>query len=133
MQYIAFVNAVLGGFAFAFLGAMLTIENPSRVLKATFIVTAIAAGCFLIATLGSTLLAGVMESVKDGRIEESFLEPLRPLNRPISLTFLAGVLFLTVSIGLFGWIRSRNLGIATSLIAVFIGIGAFFMIAPFIR
>ena len=133
MEFIAFVNAVLGGFAFVFLGALISIDNSSRVLKATFLGAAMAAGCFLVATLGSTLTANLVEAFRNGDITEERLDQIQHLRRPISMAFLWGVLFLIGSLGLIGWIKSRNLGIATTLIAVLTGLGAVYVIRPFIN
>ena len=131
MEHLAFVNAVLGGFAFAFLGALITIDDSGRMLKATFLFTAVAAGCFLVATLGSTLYANYINAFEEGKVTSEAISQVSYLRRHISQVFLLGVLSLTVSIGLIGWVRSRNLGIATTLIAVFVGLGAAYMIVPF--
>ena len=133
VEYLSFVNAVLGGFAFAFLGALITLEKSSRILTTTFIVTAAAAGCFLIATLGSTLTSSMIDAAQSGQVSEDYTKHFAYLNRPISLTFIFGVFFLTISVGLMGWIRTRYLGIATTVIALFTGFGAMYMIRPFIR
>ncbi|MEM8486841.1 MAG: hypothetical protein AAF564_14910 [Bacteroidota bacterium] len=122
MEHLAFVNAVLGGFAFAFLGALITIDKSSRILSVAQVVVAVAACFFLVATLGSTMLSGLDE-----------LESFAHLRRPISLSFFGGLFFLLVSIGLSGWLRSRSLGISTSLIALVTGFGAWYMLVPFIR
>ena len=130
MEYLAFVNAVLGGFAFAFLGALITIEKNSRILTSTFIVISLSVGCFLVATLGSALLASAMEEMQTVTELPAYA---RSVIRRFSLCFIAGVFFFIAGIGMVGWIRSRFLGIATSIIAVFAGIGAWFMVAPFIN
>lgn len=133
MEYIAFVNAVLGGFAFAFLGAMITVEKKSKVLSAAFIVTAIAAGLFLVATLGATMLAGTLQNIEKGNLAEEVMQDFRPIRRWMSMAFIFGVFFLSASIGIIGWVRSRNVGIATTIISVLIALGAWFMIYPFIN
>ncbi len=123
MEHLAFVNAVLGGFAFVFLGALITMDKPARIYAVAQVVVAIAAGFFLVATLGSTLMAA----------RGTELGSVAYLRRPVSLSFLSGLLFLLISVGLTGWFRSRRLGIATTLIALCTAIGAWYMVIPFIR
>ena len=133
MDHLAFVNAVLGGLAFVFLGALITIDKNSNVIKATLIVASMAAACFLMATIGATLLAGQLEAFDAGRITSEQFNRVGYLRPPISKAFLAGVFFLLISVGLLGWIRSRFLGIITTIIAFFTGLGSWYMIKPFIN
>lgn len=133
MTQLPFVCAVLGGFAFAFLGALITIEKPSKVLSATLFVTAIAAGLLLIATLGTTMYAGVIAGIREGRSGQEVINEIYHLRKPLSLMFLSGGFMLIVSIGLVGWVRSKNLGIAMSTLALLIAFGAWFVMKTFIH
>ena len=51
----------------------------------------------------------------------------------ISMLFLAGVLLLLTSFGLGGWVRSRSLGIATTICAALGAIGVFVVMSPFLH
>lgn len=52
---------------------------------------------------------------------------------PLSLLFCFGILLLLASFGLGGWIRSRWLGIVTTIIAGLGAIAAYLVVAPYIR
>lgn len=125
----AFINALLGGFAFSFLGVLLSSQTKHRVVGAAIAITAGAAACFIIATLGATFSAAAAANAGAAALPASIVG----LRKPMSLIFLGGVFFLLVSLGLSGWLRSRNLGLVTTLIALLTAVGAFFMLAPFIN
>ena len=124
----AFICAVLGGFAFAFLGALLTLDSSRRVLGWVIGATASATICFIVSALGATFSAVAAGASTDAALPES----ISALQRPISLWFLFGVMMLFVSLGLSGWVRSRSTGIITTCVAIVGAIGAAFMMAPFI-
>ena len=129
-QQFAFINAILGGFAFSFLGVLLTVDSKHRVVSWITAITAGAAACFIIATLGATFsgIAVIAAAAKEVPLSASLLA----LRKPMSLIFLGGVLLLLVSLGMSGWLRSRILGIVTTIIAILAVFGAVFMMTPFI-
>ena len=131
-QQFAFINAILGGFAFSFLGVLLTVDSKHRVVSWVTAITAGAAACFIIATLGATFsgVAAAAAAANEGVFELS--ASILALRRPMSLIFLGGVLLLLVSLGMSGWLRSRILGIVTTIIAILAVFGAVFMMTPFI-
>lgn len=124
----AFISAVLGGFSFVFLGALLTIDSSKRLWEWNMAATALAAIAFIISALGATFTAAAASVSEDGVLPEK----LAVLARPISLWFLLGIAMLFVSLGLSGWVRSRSTGIITTCVAIVGAIGAAFMMAPFI-
>jgi len=125
----AFINAILGGFAFSFLGVLLTVDSKHRVVSWVTAITAGAAACFIIATLGATFSAAAAANTGASELPASILA----LQKPMSLIFLGGVLLLLVSLGMSGWLRSRSLGIVTTIIAILAVFGAVFMMTPFIN
>jgi len=128
-QQFAFINAILGGFAFSFLGVLLTVDSKHRVVSWVTAITAGAAACFIIATLGATFSAAAAANTGASELPASILA----LQKPMSLIFLGGVLLLLVSLGMSGWLRSRSLGIVTTIIAILAVFGAVFMMTPFIN
>ncbi len=124
----AFINAILGGFAFSFLGVLLTVDSKHRVISWVTAITAGAAGCFIIAALGATFSAVAAASAGASELPAS----ISALHKPMSLIFLGGVLLLLISLGMSGWLRSRILGIVTTIIAILAVFGAVFMMTPFI-
>jgi hypothetical protein len=51
---------------------------------------------------------------------------------PLSMLFLLGILLLLAGFGASGWIRSRRLGWATSLIALVTLAGVIWVMRPFV-
>lgn len=118
--------AVIGGFTFAYLGVLLTSE-PKRKVADWAIGFAIASA---VALITSTLLATTSTIVVVMRQATSFvrLPPLvEALSVPAGITFFGGLFLLFVSLGLCGFIRSRGLGIASTMLAG-IGIGVLLML-----
>lgn len=123
---LAFITAILGGFAITFLSVLLTASAADRMVDWIVAVTTAAAICFVLSALGATF-AAVVASWADplpGEVES--------LHIPLSLLFLGGTILLFFMLGMSGWIRSRSLGIATTVIAAIGLVGGFFLMSPFI-
>jgi hypothetical protein len=121
----AFVTSVLGGFAFALFGVLPL--APSSHWAAIVSVTASVA--FLLDTIGMTFGGIYSASLPAGTIPPRIASQVGPL----SLLFCFGILLLLASFGLGGWVRSRTLGIGTIIVAVLGAIGAYVVLAPYIR
>ena len=126
----AFVSSVLAGFAFTFYGTLLTITAPHRTTNWAALLSVTASICFLIVTLGTTFSAARVSRIA---LDAELPAELAAQQGPLSMAFLAGILFLLTSFGLGGWIRSRRLGIATTVAAAFGVIGVFAALWPFIH
>ena len=126
-RQLAFITAILGGFAITFLSVLLTAPATQRLVNRVAGVTAASAVCFVLSALGSTFSAVIASNAGDSLPRE-----VEALHEPLSLLFLAGTVLLFVVLGMSGWMRSRPLGIATSVIAALGLIGGAFIIAPFI-
>jgi hypothetical protein len=118
---LAFVSAVLGGFAVTFLAVLLTLTQSGRHLSSAIVVTIGSAASFLIATLGWGLMAFVLsarESTSDhstGGLQA--LQSFGRLHEGLTASFLLGSFLLLVTLGLSGWIRSRRVGMMSTGIA----------------
>ena len=124
----AFISAVLGGFVFAFLGTLLTVETEKRVWTWTVGATALASVCFIVSAVGATFSAAVVVASPDPLPVERIAE----LQQRISVWFFPGILMLFTSLGLSGWTRSRTVGTITTCVAIVGAIGVAFMMVPFI-
>jgi hypothetical protein len=114
-RQIAFVSAFLGGFAATFLGVLLQSPNSRRHVGWAAGAAAVASASFILAVVSGTLLALVVHpGAPPGLTEPTLLPPLRIL---IFITFIVGIYSSLLSLGLSGWIRSRQLGIVTSVAA----------------
>jgi hypothetical protein len=125
----AFVGALLGGFSLAFFGTLLDAGRTHRAVGPTAALALASSSCFLIVTLGNTFAASVMASDQmRSRLQPSIIRQIPPL----SMLFLVGILLLLASFGASGWIRSRRLGWATSVIAVVTLVGVAWVMKPFV-
>ncbi len=99
---IGLVSAIIGGFAFTFVGALLATESSSRVFNWVFALSMFAASSLMAAALGAVLTSLAAK--------QNFDIDLAWMHQKVSLLFLAGILSLISAISLSGWIRSRQLG-----------------------
>lgn len=126
-RQMAFITAILGGFAITFLSVLLTAPATHRLVNWIVGATTAAATCFVLSALGSTFSAVIASNSGD-----SLPSDVEALHEPLSLLFLAGTVLLFAVLGMSGWIRSRSLGISTTVIAALGLIGGAFIIAPFV-
>jgi hypothetical protein len=85
---------------------------------------------FLLVTLGMTFGGIYSASVLAGA---SMPPRIASQLGPLSFLFCFGVLLLLASFGLGGWVRSRRLGVATTIVAGLGAIAAYVILAPYIR
>jgi hypothetical protein len=112
---IGFLSAFLGGFAATLLGVLLIHEKHQRVVTASIALATLAAVSFIAAVIASTQLIAALHPDAPGNVAHASLSA-RIL---CFISFGVGVYSLIGCIGLAGWIRSRGVGVITTLIAVF--------------
>lgn len=122
---LGFVSAVLAGFAFTFVAGLLPLSSKSRAYPWVFGAALAAALSLMITAVGSVFASLAVRS-------EVVVDMAR-LHQLISQTFLVGVLGLLVAAGLSGWLRSRRLGIVSTVIAVLALWAAYGVIGPFLQ
>ena len=119
-RQIASLSAFLGGFSATFLGILLQSPNSRRHVGWAAGAAAVASASFLLAVISGTTLALVMHPGAPPDIAKAtFLPQVRIL---IIIAFTGGIYSILLSLGLSGWIRSRQLGIVTSVAALISGI-----------
>jgi hypothetical protein len=134
---LAAVSAVLGGFAVTFLSIVLTHADSRRRVSGAVGVATTAAACFFLTTLGWALLASfaaqfqASDATARAALAGRFGAALA-LQRPVSTLFLVGVLLLTAMLGVGGWLRSRRLGLFTTVVAALTTVAALLIIRPFL-
>jgi len=120
-RQIAFVSAFLGGFAATFLGILLQSPNSRRHVGWAAGAAAVASASFILAVVSGSLLALVVHPGAPPDLAKPTLpagvEALTPLRILMAITFIVGIYSTLLSLGLSGWIRSRQLGIVTSVAA----------------
>ena len=117
----AFISALIAGFSFAFLAVILTSETKGRVDDWTAGFAIAATAGLIVCALGWTFSVPRVLALAAGTSgTNSFQMPdfLRTIHRSLSFTFIGCFFLFLASLGLSGWIRSRILGIISSLIAI---------------
>jgi len=115
-RQIASLSAFLGGFAATFFGILLQSPNSRRHVGWAAGAAAVASASFILAVISGTTLALVMHpGAPPGIAKPTFLPQVRSL---ILIAFSCGIYSILLSLGLSGWIRSRQLGIVTSVAAL---------------
>lgn len=129
-RQLAFLSSLLAGFAFTFYGVLLTTSMAHRVASWACFLAVVASIIFLLVTLGNTFAAIVASSLARDAAIPAWIAAQR---LPLGVCFLLGIALLFVSFGLGGWIRSRELGIATTVAAGLGLVGAFAVLMPYIH
>lgn len=115
-RQIASLSAFLGGFAATFLGILLQSSSSRRHVGWAAGAAAVASASFMIAVIAGTLVALVLNpEAPQNLATPEFLPWVRSV---IFVTFGLGIYANLLSLGLSGWIRSRSLGIVTSVAAL---------------
>jgi hypothetical protein len=123
-EQLSVVSAILGGFAFTFVGALLGHPVESRSFPLAFGASLLAALAFMVSALGSVLASFAVKSAYPIDIE--------PLHLKISAAFLLGILCFVVATGSCGWLKSRRIGYISSSIAAISAIGVAAVLLPFL-
>ena len=135
-RQLAFVCALIGGFAFAFLGVLLTVPSRSRVVEWTAGTAMATVACLLVSVIGRTLMGSQLITPRPSATiaeESGFPVVMKQLHPRLSLLFIFGTFLFLASLGLSGWIRSRSLGIVSTVIALLAAVGFMLVLIPFLR
>jgi hypothetical protein len=112
----AFISALVAGFSFAFLGALLVSSLQHRIIDWVVSFSTISIAGLLVCALAWTLGASRM-ALYNGTDVTQVPQTFINLNRILSVIFILSFLFFLLTLGLSGWIRSRKLGVISTLIA----------------
>jgi hypothetical protein len=136
-RQLAFVSALVGGFAFAFLGVLLTIPSRSRIVEWTAGMAMATAASLMVCVIGWTLMSSeVVAATPANASAEEFFKVALNFNRMhsrLSLLFILGMFLFLANLGVSGWVRSRALGIASTVIALLAALGLVLVLTPFLR
>jgi hypothetical protein len=113
----AFISALVDGFSFAFLGALLVSSIRNRIIDWVMSFSILSIAGLLICSLAWTLSASRMALYSGDKIIQ-VPQPFINLHQKLSFVFLLSFFFFLVTLGLSGWIRSRLLGIISSMISL---------------
>jgi hypothetical protein len=113
----AFISALIAGFSFAFIGALLVSSINKRIVDwiLAFSISSIAG--LMLCSMGWTLSASRMAYYSGTGITEVPLQFVG-MHQKLSILFSLSVFLFLITLGLSGWIRSKKLGIVSGIIAV---------------
>jgi hypothetical protein len=114
-QQLAFLGAFLGGFSATFLATLLVVASSKRMAGWVVGSAATAACSFVVAVIASVMLTIVLHPDVPSNVASGASTGTARIVS--TLGFGIGVIALLVSVGLSGWVRSRQTGIATSAVA----------------
>lgn len=110
-EQLTLVSALLGGFAFTFLGAILAGNDGKKMSNVMVIISALTATMFFLCTLGWALFGKA--SIED------FNELAKSKHKYLFSIFVIGIVMFNVLLAMSGWMRSKKVGIVTTVIGVF--------------
>ena len=118
-EQLTLVSALLGGFAFTFLGAILSKNDNKHLTSVMVSIAALTATMFFLCTLGWALFGN------------SSIESLNGLalskHKYLFKIFIIGIILFNTLLAMSGWVRSKNVGIVTTIIGVFAFLSLLFL------
>ncbi len=111
---IATMSSVLGGFAITFFVTLLVLTEVSRPARAAIAASAIAAVLFIASVGASVDIIISSHPAAPASVAQKDIDYARMVS---VLSFTGAIFALSGAIGISGWIRSRAIGIITSLSA----------------
>ncbi|MEM8983203.1 MAG: hypothetical protein AAGC71_09260 [Pseudomonadota bacterium] len=131
MEQLGLISAVLGGFAFTFLSALIAMPSGRRSIDVLFLFAVLASAQFFVCALGWSLMTWASGS-PDINPASGVPTELAAEHRLLSILFIGGIGALTVCLGVVGWVRSVSAGVVTALIALAGSIASVFVLRNFI-
>ena len=114
-EQLVLLSAFLGGFSATFLAAILALKSSERVTNWIVCLSAISACSFIVAAIISI---SIVNGLQPDSLEQYKIEEFQKDRLASALALLIGIFSLLSSIGLSGWIRSKQVGLTTSAAAV---------------
>ena len=123
-EQISFLSSFLGGFSATVFVTLLTLAKPGRAARLAIGLSALAAVSFIMAVVATTTLIFTLHPAAPASVADN---PVEALRLQMAGFFLLGIVGLLGAIGASGWIRSKGLGVITTIMA---SLGMIFSIAP---
>lgn len=111
------ISVFLGGFSAAILGNFIVSNNNKRIMKVLILGLVIASSSFLLNIIADfgTIMVLTPGYPYGTKIKNEILNDCYSIAGP---TILIGIISLISVIGLTGWLKSKKLGIATTIVGV---------------
>ena len=118
----AIINVILGGLGLVFISALFSIKKDSKIAEWTIINAFVASTCFFISAIFSTSAITYTYYYNKSNVyllvEEIPAAISAVFYYPSVIIFFMGFLFLAGSIGLYGWVFSKKVGVTSSIAAI---------------
>ena len=108
------VCSFLGGFSATIFVTLLTLAKPGVFARISIGASAFAAVAFITCLTSAVSISFALHPAAPSAVRDA---PLSALQVTIAISFILGIAAMLGSIGVAGWVRSRALGIFTSVIA----------------
>ncbi|WP_422857963.1 hypothetical protein ACOKFD_10935 [Flagellimonas sp. S174] len=109
------VASLLAGFSIAIIANLLTDKTESKISNWIFKATTLTASCFLISVFGMTRIVRMTTKGYPGNVSSISLDISNHIS---AVSFLLGIVFLCIVIGLFGWTKSKKMGRFTTIVGI---------------
>jgi hypothetical protein len=127
------VSAVLGGFALAFPGVVISVAERSRAREIAAALALICSGGLVLCALDWSLAAVWLSSlVASTDLKSTPPAALISVHTQLSPLFLLCVCLFFWTLGASGWIYSKRLGILSTALAILATGGAYAVVSPFL-
>ena len=131
-RQLAFISALIGGFSLTFLVQLLIVHPERRIVNWTIGFAISASAGLIVCALGWTLSAAYIVNPRAQADQVQLSALLSHLHNRLSLAFIGSLLLFLVSLGTCGWIRSRAMGIVTTIIASIAAVGCLLILKLFL-
>jgi hypothetical protein len=131
----AFISALIAGFSFSFLAIILTSSAKKKAAAWTAGFSMAATAGLIVCALGWTFISPrllAMAAIGSGTAPIPLPPIFSTIHRALSITFVVCFFLFLTSLGLGGWIRSKKLGIVSTVIAAVAAVYAVWILHFFI-
>ncbi len=109
------ISTFLGGFSITTLTAILLSDKEGKLLNVLFVSTVISAASFIIGVFA--MMSLIMLTTPDYPLPVNQSDLMLPKTLGF-LAFIIGILSIVFILGLSGWLKSRKLGMVTTVVGV---------------
>jgi len=109
------ISSLLSGFSIAVMANLLVTKSEDRISNSILKVAAVAAACFLVTVFSMTKIVMMTTEGYPLKFENSDLDFPKVVG---FVTFIIGIISLSILIALSGWTKSKGTGVFTTIIGI---------------
>ncbi len=114
-EQILVISSLLGGFSISVIASMVVADWNTRLSNAILAFATVAACCFLVCVFAMTSVHLHTIEGYPFQIDESHFKTRRLIG---ATSFLLGIISLVAMLSLTGWVKSKKLGLLTTIIGI---------------